>query len=188
MLQQVKDLEREAHLPLTPALAQKYETLDSICCRCEAMAEKKCRWLRVGQVAFSPQLQQARRDIAVWRLLLRKKKGMKASSHLLQRLLQKTFIDPQVQQAALEVIKSHLATAYKSYYNLKRSHTDLRQTALDELAEAVAIKSDTPKAAIIKVLRQWEQQRNVAKKLCYLRGRINTCSTVTISIPDGPNQ
>lgn len=55
MLQQVRDLDREAHLPLTPILAQKYKTLDSICCRCVAMAEKNCRRLRVGQVAFSPQ-------------------------------------------------------------------------------------------------------------------------------------
>jgi hypothetical protein len=76
------------------------------------------------------------------------------SSPFLQRSLRKTSVDPQVQLAALEVIKSLLATAYKAYYNLKRSQTDLRQTASDELAEAMAMKGDTPKATIIKVLRQ----------------------------------
>ncbi len=46
----------------------------------------------MGQVAFSPQLQVADRQIKAWSLLEKKAKGMKVSSRLLKRSLHKANI------------------------------------------------------------------------------------------------
>jgi hypothetical protein len=142
----------------------------------------------VGQVAFSPQLQQARRNITVWRLLIRKQKGMKVSSRLLERSIAKTSISPSSKNMSKEALSTALTVAYKEYYAVKCSHVDLRKTALDNRAEALASKGDFAKATILKVLCHREKQRQIACKLRYMRGKINTGSTTLVSIPDGPDQ
>jgi hypothetical protein len=187
MLQRVIDLEKDAQYPHSPAVSARYEELDTLRCRCVAEAERKCRKLKVGQVAFSPELQQARRVITVWRLLVKRRQGKRISSRLLDRSLAKTSMPPSSKTLPEEALSTALTAAYKAYYVLIRSHVDLRQTALDNLAEAVALKGDLSKATVLKVLWHREQQRQSARKLRYLRGKINTGSTTMVSIPDGEN-
>jgi len=144
--------------------------------------------LRVGQVAFSPQLQQARRNILVLRPLIRRQKGLKVSSRLLERSIAKTSIPLTAKNMQEHDLSRALTEAYKTYYEVKRSHSDLRQTALENLAEALASSSDSDKATTLKVLRRREQQRQTARKLRFLRGKINTGSTTMVSILDGPDK
>jgi hypothetical protein len=65
-------------------LQAEYEVLDKIRCQAAEFAQSKCRKLRMGQVAFSPELNQCRHIIHAWSLLLQKAKGGKVSSRLLQ--------------------------------------------------------------------------------------------------------
>jgi hypothetical protein len=188
MLQIVIALEQEAIFPLSAYQASKYEALDSLRCKCVAEAEKKCRKLRVGQVAFSPQLQQVRRNIAVWRLLSRKKKGLKVSSRFLDQTLAKSTLPSSVKSLDGDLISEKLVEEYKEYYSIKWQHIELCLTSLDNLASALAEKGNFAKATILKVLRHREQQRHSARKIRYLRGKINTGSTTMVSIPDGPDK
>jgi hypothetical protein len=59
MEERVKRLNEESNIPMTAAQKYEYETLDAIRCDITAHAEKKCRKLRKGQLAFSPALQIA---------------------------------------------------------------------------------------------------------------------------------
>ncbi|MFN9982402.1 MAG: hypothetical protein ACK53Y_20915, partial [bacterium] len=131
MLDRVTELERLATYPLSPYLANQYEDLDRLQCRCVAEAERKCRKLRVGQVAFSPQLQQAIKYILVWLLLIRSQKGLKVSSRLLKRSIERTSIPKTAKNMQGQDLSRALTEAYKTYYEVKRSHSDLRQTALE---------------------------------------------------------
>jgi hypothetical protein len=89
----------------------QHEELDSLRCRCVAEAERKCRKLRVGQVAFSPELQKVRRDIAAWKLLLKKSKGLKVSSRFLDRTLKKSNISPSARSLDTDSISEKLVKA-----------------------------------------------------------------------------
>jgi len=188
MLPRIIELEKAVTYPITRELADRYEELDNLRCRCVAEAERKCRKLRAGQVAFSPHLQQARRNIAAWRLLLRRQKGLKVSSRLLDRSIAKSNIASQAKNFSVDDLSSALTEAYRAYYEIKRNHSDIRQTALDTLAEVLASKGNFDKVTMLKVLRHRESQRQSARKLRYLRGKINTGSTTMVSIPDGPDQ
>jgi len=53
---------------------EEYEELDLLRCQATAFAESKCRKLRTGQVAFSPELAVVRQQIQAWQLLDKRKK------------------------------------------------------------------------------------------------------------------
>jgi hypothetical protein len=69
----------------------------------------------------------------------------------------------------------------------KKSAEELRDTYLQRLAAAVAATGNLKKETVIKQLGQREQQRSTAKKIKYLRGKLNRSSTtmVTVTNEDG---
>ena len=79
-----------------------------------AEAERKCRKLKVGQVAFSPELQQARREITIWRLLVKRRQGKRISSRLLDRSLAKTSMRPSSKTLPEEALSTALTAAHKA--------------------------------------------------------------------------
>jgi len=56
----------------------EYEAIGSIRIDITKYAERKCIKLRMGQVAFSPELQHASRTIRAVTLLLRKKRAIRS--------------------------------------------------------------------------------------------------------------
>jgi hypothetical protein len=84
LLHKVQQLKRASSYPLSELHKYLYEEYDSLRCKGVALAEKRCCKLRKGQVAFSPQLQTVCRRIKAWSLLLKKAKGLKISSRLIQ--------------------------------------------------------------------------------------------------------
>jgi hypothetical protein len=54
LLQRAKELEKLATYPLDTQTQVMYEELDDVRCKAVATAERTCRKLRAGQVAFSP--------------------------------------------------------------------------------------------------------------------------------------
>jgi hypothetical protein len=76
--------ERVKALGKIPAKCQsevmaEYESLDLLQCQVAEFAERKCRKLQRGQVAFSPRLSDCRSKIKAWLLLLSRVKGRKLS-------------------------------------------------------------------------------------------------------------
>ena len=70
--QKVADLFDQASYPLASELQITFESLDDLRCKITVEAERKCRKLRMGQVAFSPALQEVNRQIAAYTLLRKK--------------------------------------------------------------------------------------------------------------------
>jgi hypothetical protein len=187
LLPKIEDFMCRAQYPLSLSLQEELETLDNLRVMITAEAEKKCRKLRKGQVAFSPELQQASRTIKAYSLIQKKLLGKKVSSRLIRRSLKKAGIPTNVHGLSIEEIKTKLKDAYNSYYTIKKDHIAKRQTHLEELAEALAEVQNINKSNMLRQLRKREHQRAVARKIRYLQGKAAKVSTtvVTIESPEG---
>ena len=75
LLEQAELLESQSTCPLSSTLQKKYEEFDNLRCKGVALAERKCRKLRMGQVPFSPTVQLLRRAIDASTLLVKKAKA-----------------------------------------------------------------------------------------------------------------
>jgi hypothetical protein len=113
---------------------------------------------------------------------LKYKKGLKVSSRKLARTLKKAGIPTRPGETTITEIQEELHKATKHYYIQKKSAAQLRDTYLQRLAAAVAAKGDLKKETVIKHLRQREQQRSTAKKIKYLRGKLNRSSTTMVMV------
>jgi hypothetical protein len=69
LLARAKALEENACFPLTVEDQLAFEELDRLRCEGVERAEKKCRKLKAGQVAFSPSLKICMNQIKAWSLL-----------------------------------------------------------------------------------------------------------------------
>jgi len=87
-------------------------------------------------------------------LLAKKKKGQKTSSRLLSRSLKKAQLPSSARHLSAEDIQEQLKVAYQEYYKVKSSAQDLRKTALETLAEAIASSGNTTKENTLKALRE----------------------------------
>ena len=150
-------------MPKSEAIAE-YESLDILHCQATAFAESKCRKLRRSQVAFSPEVNDSRRKIGAWILLASKAKGKKVSSRLLSRMLHKASLTPETRSLTKNEVQKQLKEEYKNYYSIKGEAQQLRLSALESLAKAIAEKGNTERGNIIKALRERKHQRNTAKK------------------------
>jgi len=166
------------------AIVKEYEALDKLRCEATEFAERHCRKLRTGQVAFSPELNYSRLKIKAWLLLIAKTKKQKVSSRLLSRTLKKAQITPTARSLALVEMQNQLKDEYKAYCKIKGEAKELQATALDNLADALAKNGDTTKEKMIKALRQREAQRVSARKIRYLQGKLRTGSTTLITTTD----
>jgi len=166
------------------AIVKEYEALDKLRCEATEFAERHCRKLRTGQVAFSPELNYSRLKIKAWLLLIAKTKKQKVSSWRLSRTLKKAQITPTARSLALVEMQNQLKDEYKAYCKIKGEAKELQATALDNLADALAKNGDTTKEKMIKALRQREAQRVSARKIRYLQGKLRTGSTTLITSTD----
>jgi hypothetical protein len=177
-----KTLLKEISYPISPEHQALFNMLNSIRHSCVEQAEKSCRKLKMGQVAFSPTVQAARINIYAWTLLLRRSSGHKVSSRLITRVLKKAKVPTTSRGHSEQDCRAKLKEAHRSYYSLRKSAPGLRATYLDSVAEAWAIKGNQPKEKIIKTLKHREQIRASHKKIKFLRGKLarNTITMVTL--------
>ncbi len=184
LLQLSNDLASTSQYPPTDDLIVEYEHLDTLRCRGVAFAERKCRKLCMGNVDYSPEIQAARLLISAWSLILKRAKGLKVSSRLLQRTLRKASLTPSCRARTLESIQDQLTLAYKNYYSIKGSNRSPRKTSLEKRAEAIAAQRNQKKATVLRCIREREKQRNTARKIRYLRGKVNSGSTTMVTVQD----
>jgi hypothetical protein len=69
---------------------QEYETLAYLDFCAKRHADKTCRKLRMGAIAYSDSLKKARNAVDLWNLLHRKRNGIKASTKKIRRLMRNT--------------------------------------------------------------------------------------------------
>lgn len=115
LFERVNQLDLHAKtLPRSQVIAE-YEELDLLQCQATAFAEAKCRKLRTGQVAFSPEINEARSLIRAWSLLVNKSKGRKVSSRMLSRVLKRVNLPLEVRGYDEPLLKEKLKSAYQDY-------------------------------------------------------------------------
>jgi hypothetical protein len=112
----------------------------------------------------------------------KRKKGLKISSRLWRRSLKKVSLSPTILQLPIEENSCNLQAAYRDYYEKKGNSKELRASALDSLAEALALEGNSTKEKIIKGIKHREKQCATARKIKFLRGKLNTGSTTMITI------
>jgi len=147
-------------------------------------AERRCRKLKMGQVAFSPEIAKARTLIQAWLLLDKHAKVLKGSSRLLQCTMKKAELPPSHRHLSLAIISTNLKSAYTSYYSIKPDHICLHKDSLQDLAEAMAQEGNTQKETIVRLLLQREQQRASARYIRYLRGKFSSNNATMVTIHD----
>jgi hypothetical protein len=167
---------------------EAYEFLDELRCKVTSAAELKCRKLRKGNVAFSPELNAARLLIKAWSLLLQKAKGFKISSRHSSRTLKKVNLPAHTRGLSIEAVSIQLKEAYRAYYLIKGDAANLRNTALENLAAALAEKGSKVQSKILEDLRRREAQRSTAKKLRFIRGKLRSGSTAVVSVTNAQGE
>jgi hypothetical protein len=163
LFEQVQAFENLAPFLSKNEIAQRYEELDAIRCKATTFAEKRCRKLCLGQVAFSPELNMSRLKIQAWLPLIARTKKRKVSSRFLKRSIKKANLPLEARSLPEEDLQDRLKEEYKTYYQIKGEAVELRMTALDNLATALAEKGETDKEKVIQAIRQRKQQRRTAK-------------------------
>jgi hypothetical protein len=148
------------------------------------MSRYECRKLRTSQVAFSPELNASRRRIQARLLLLSRAQKKKVSSRLLDRSLKKANMPSDLNRLQETDFQQELKEEYQNYYSIKGNAKQLRATALENLAEALAQKGDSTKEKMLKALREREQQRQTARKIRYLQGKLRIGSTTMVTTTD----
>jgi hypothetical protein len=176
-------LDKRFDFPLSPEDQQQYEQLDKLRCEGVIQAERKCHKLHMGQVAYSPTVQFHICSINAWNLLIKKAKGLKVSSRMLSRAVKKSNLIPTVRSMGLAFLEEELKLGYQRYYAAKGNAASLRDSFIDILAEAWAMKNRMDKAKILLTFKHHEAQRQTARCIKYLRGKMNIGSTTVISIP-----
>ncbi len=182
LLGKVKKLNSSVAYPILDTDRHTYEEIESLRCQGVKLAEKKCRKLRRGQIAFSPQIQTAHWRINAWSLLLKKAKGFRTSSRLLKCALHKASIPSGARALSCKDIEIELKTAFKDYYKLKGSDKMLRDTALEQRAAAWAKEGNMKKEKMIAIIRHREKQTDTARKIKFLRGKLTRNSTTMVTI------
>jgi hypothetical protein len=80
------------------------------------------------------------------------------SSRLLCRSLGKASLTRDVRALPLEDITSRLKSLFQEYYKIKGSSKEVRDSALEAHAEALAEQGNTTKEKMIQVIRHREKQ------------------------------
>jgi hypothetical protein len=83
-----------------------------------------------------------------------------------------------------EEVRAKLREAHQKYFALKATSKQLRNTYLDNLPEAVATQENFTKGKVIKSLRERERQRDQARKIRYIRGKICSGATTLVTIEE----
>ena len=96
--------------PLTPAMADEYESLDEEICNCMDSAEKNCRKFCMGAVKFSPKYKAAVQTVELWKRRLAYKNG---DNHNVRKILvlQKKLDLPHDPYLSIDSIKHNLHMA-----------------------------------------------------------------------------
>ncbi len=133
-------------------------------------ADRYCRKLKMGNVPWSPAIQQCMDRIKYYNTCrLRFEFGRHINSRTLKQLFNKTSLSSKAMNK--EEARVGLKNTFNQYNLLKSQATQLRVSFLDDLAEAIAVQGNGTKEKILRQLQLHEEQRSVARKIKYTLGK-----------------
>ena len=169
------------HARLSPTEQQRQaEALDKI--RTEGMryAEKRCRKLRMGNVAYNPETAISFKRKRLWRMVIRAKEGKGVVKQHIRRLAKACKVH-KCMSNTLEQAKDSLATAEKNHRKLKVPSTMSRESWIFLKTQDPNIK---PKVAkILKRQLATERKRSAYRRIRQLEGVPIGRSVSQVEIP-----
>ena len=172
-------------IPLSSHQITEYEKLDKLREQGMLIAERNCRKLKMGGVAWSPELQKLRTIILYLKASISRMKGTKVSARNLLKWSKKLKFS--VEGKSVEEINQLLNTAFKKYKTIKKNHIKMRSDYLESLAESMEKDGKGKRAKILRGLIELEKKRAAFRRLKrIMKGDNNTSTTsVLVSAPDG---
>lgn len=166
---------------LSPQQQQQLEALDNQKTEILRHAEKKCRQLCMGEIDFSPALEQARKLRALWHLVWKRKTGRKVSLQYIRKLARslqvRTPLSCTEQEAATRRHK-----AAETYALLKPHGGMYRSDWLRERKQDTGL-SETARKQATAQLRN-EDIREDARKVRAVLGKITGGSVYRVEVQD----
>jgi hypothetical protein len=156
---------------MSDELIEQYNALDIENQELRDKIQSRIRKLNMGGVPWSPKLQPYRDTIELWKMIRRKRKGIKISVKRIRRFMAKTGVHDALEND-LEQVEIYLKVAEKDYKVAKKSAALWRNDFLDELAKAKADKKGTEPEKELKSLKQVEKQRRQARNIKRMRGKL----------------
>ena len=175
-------LQTRAAYPLAAAEADEWESIDTLRIQGMLQAEKQCRKLRQGTIAWSPELQQSINTVTAWQLVCRSLRGVKVNSKFLHRSCAQAGI-PAAPRSTLTDAQTALSQAYVEYKRVKKGSDTLRQTWLEGLASALAQSGNSSAATHYTNLLQREKQRRDARQIRRATGKLRTGGLLSVLAP-----
>jgi hypothetical protein len=155
---------------LSPEITAALEEIDVLRTKGILWADKHCRKLKMGQVPWSPAIQQCMNRIKYYNACrLKLEYGRNVNSRTLATLYSKTTLTEKA--LTIDETKIGLKNTFNQYNLLKSKATQLRSTFLEELALAISIQGNGNKEKILQQLQLHEEQRAVARKIKSILGQ-----------------
>jgi hypothetical protein len=166
----------------TPVLEQEFNRIHGEQEAIRLNIENSLRKLRMGNIPWSPSLQQARDNIYLWSLLLKKSKGVQVSNRLIRRTIKKVSPTSEANLFHLsenEIIES-LKDAYKDYKAASNEAQPRRERFLESLARTRATRLNLRYEAELKRLLNIERQKTTARTVKRMRHRLEKSATIKV--------
>ena len=171
---------------LTPAQCAEYDLLDRDRIAAMRTAERSCRKLHMGAIAWSPAIQKSKTTILYITLTMRRKVGRNVSARYLMRLSKKLGIN--LEHMTVYQLQEERSRVRKIYNKQKKEASKLGLTYLESLAEALEEAGKGKKAKIIQQIIKTEAQKTSYKKLSKLNKKKDanlSTTAITMNLPDG---
>ena len=169
---------------LTESQQKELELMDKI--RIEAMvhAEAKCRKLKMGGVAWSPDLQTHKDELSLWECAFRIKvlKAKISIRELKRRENKCEYTGTPILDMSIEQIKQNRKQARKDAYTCSKDADTRRQTFMVELAQRRANEGNSKAEKQLKSLMQREISRQSWRRIRHVSGKTNNNAVTMVEI------
>ena len=120
-------------VPLTPAQKQEADAIDYLKTKAMLWAEKKCRKLRMGNVAFSVAVSEPIKRIQFWEMAIRRNSNGHVNPRVYSRKKKAAGVVEPVGRLSNKEMLEKLKQAQLDYREAKKKHREHRQKFLETL-------------------------------------------------------
>ena len=167
---QVQKLQDRVTYPLSSSAATEYERLDKIRIQGMQYAERHCRKLKMGGVAWTPELTTIKLKIEVWQLVSRRLTGCLVSARTILRKKDRAGMAKVETNVTLQIAQVELKAAFKLYKDYLEQGNEKRQAFIHELAQAKAKQGNLKASKQLEIMNQNEKHRQSAARIRRMNG------------------
>jgi hypothetical protein len=183
LLERAEALMESSSYPPTRATKAEYDDIDKLRLMGMVTADRACRKVKMGAHQWSPKYQNARNNVALWRLVVKKKLGGKVSSRFLSR--QMTICSrPEAMRTTIEVATMMRNNAYRIEKALAKKSISLRKTWLVSLCEAKAAAGQGAEEAILRNTLRIEEERRNARLIRAVNNKLRAGGVSSVTVQD----